>query len=79
MLLEVVSVMVFFSVVRPGACGRSFGRSAAVEGFSSQRLSAAVVRFFTLFLVPWLPSLRGAGTAVPEGCGNDRGALLTEA
>ena len=27
----------------------------------------------------WLPSLRGAGTAVPEGSGNDRGALLTEA
>ena len=32
---------IFFSVVRPGACGRSFGRSAAVEGFPSGRSSAA--------------------------------------
>ena len=36
-----------FSVVRPCACGRSFGRSAAVEGFSSQRLSAAAGRYLS--------------------------------
>ena len=40
-----VTVAFFYTVVRPCACWRSFGRSAAVEGFSSQRLSAAAPLF----------------------------------